>query len=405
MLALLFAVYATPPELLIPDGGQVLRPVVNGNPVQSGDWPDAVGISYGRSVGCTGVLVAPDVVLTAGHCTGGIKRVVLNTHDYEDDPGEEIEVSEVHEYENSWKTYDIAVLVLEEASSVTPTPIALDCVADYDLVNGADVAIVGFGNIKENGNGSTSKKHEGYTYIQDADCDQDEIAGYESGCNWPVSPGGELGAGGNDVDSCYGDSGGPLYLMTEYGPYVAGLTSRSYDGVPWKTPCLYGGIYVRPDAVVDWIEQVSGRTMQRPVCNAVPVASAPDLVVMQGKKGHVTVSVHDPDSDVHSFNVSSEPAHGTVEIQDGGVVEYTPDEGYVGADSVRIRVSDLGEGRYPNQERGVTSVLIEVTVERVTSIPTLSPATGTAACGCENAPASGLFWLLPAVFGFRRRRS
>src|SRR5947207_2497454 len=42
-------------------------PVVGGDVVSSRAWPDVVGVisDTGR---CTGTLIAPDVVLTAGHC-------------------------------------------------------------------------------------------------------------------------------------------------------------------------------------------------------------------------------------------------------------------------------------------------------------------------------------------------
>ena len=39
-------------------------------------------------------------------------------------------------------------------------------------------------------------------------------------------PGGELIAGGGGIDSCAGDSGGPLYLHTEVGSYLVGLAVR-----------------------------------------------------------------------------------------------------------------------------------------------------------------------------------
>ena len=91
------------------------------------------------------------------------------------------------------------------------------------------------------------------------------IEGTFAGCNGAVSPGGELGAGGNGVDACFGDSGGPLYLLSDRGDYVVGVTSRAYAGVPWNYPCRDGGIYTRPDAVVDWIESKVG-PITKPVC-------------------------------------------------------------------------------------------------------------------------------------------
>src|SRR5262245_43467687 len=42
-------------------------PVVGGTAVPPGKWPDAVAV-LAPTAACTGTLIAPDVVLTAGHC-------------------------------------------------------------------------------------------------------------------------------------------------------------------------------------------------------------------------------------------------------------------------------------------------------------------------------------------------
>ena len=65
--------------------------VVGGSQVDAGEYEDAAGIIFSNSVECTGVLVAPNVVLTAGHCVGGITHVILGTcllytSDAADDP-------------------------------------------------------------------------------------------------------------------------------------------------------------------------------------------------------------------------------------------------------------------------------------------------------------------------------
>ena len=63
------------------------------------------------------------------------------------------------------------------------------------------------------------------------------------------------------IDTCPGDSGGPMYLLTEYGTFLAGVTSRSYDNSQFA--CSEGGIYGRPDKIVDWIEQQTGVKVAR----------------------------------------------------------------------------------------------------------------------------------------------
>jgi secreted trypsin-like serine protease len=58
-------------------------------------------------------------------------------------------------------------------------------------------------------------------------------------------------------DTCKGDSGGPLYIHTGNDQYaLLGVTSRGVRN--GFTTCGDGGIYVRLDRCVDWIEQVTG---------------------------------------------------------------------------------------------------------------------------------------------------
>ncbi|HTL35074.1 MAG TPA: trypsin-like serine protease, partial [Kofleriaceae bacterium] len=67
----------TPP----PPGAQHSA-IVGGEDVALGDWPDAVAI-FGTSGTCTGTLIAPDLVLTAGHCAGiNPTKIIANTVDY-----------------------------------------------------------------------------------------------------------------------------------------------------------------------------------------------------------------------------------------------------------------------------------------------------------------------------------
>ena len=73
--------------------GEEPSEVAGGELADSGVWPDAAGIVfYGSYVGCTGVLVAPDVVLTAGHCVGGISHVIVGSTNVRSNEGETIAV-------------------------------------------------------------------------------------------------------------------------------------------------------------------------------------------------------------------------------------------------------------------------------------------------------------------------
>ena len=53
-------------------GDSPLRSIVGGEEAVVGELPFVAKILYGGSrVGCTGSLIAPDKVLTAGHCVSG----------------------------------------------------------------------------------------------------------------------------------------------------------------------------------------------------------------------------------------------------------------------------------------------------------------------------------------------
>lgn len=357
--------FATPPQVGAPlgeglepagdvvglpgaSGSEALAPtVVNGEVVQGDDWEDTVGIAFGNQVGCTGTLIAPDVVLTAGHCVGGITHAVVGTNDTRRG-GDWIRARRVIEYPRSQSSYDVALVLLErDATGIEPRPLAVDCVLEDHLRDGAEVAVVGFGATNYAGTQNTNLKHEGYTHIQDADCSQNSIAGYASGCNNSVRPGGELGAGGNNVDSCFGDSGGPLYLLADDGEeYLVGVTSRSYAGVPYNAPCRYGGIYVRPDAVLDWIEDNAG-PVALPVCNHAPTVRE-KRVAAKGGRAELQLAFDDEDRAPDArWSIASGPKHGRATITRDGELSYTADAGYEGTDRVTVRIDDGGNPEWP----------------------------------------------------------
>jgi endonuclease G len=65
----------------------------------------------------------------------------------------------------------------------------------------------------------------------------------------------EFVAGGEGYDSCNGDSGGPAYIIVDGQRKVAGLTSRGIKST--FRPCGDGGIYTRPDAHKDFLDQIA----------------------------------------------------------------------------------------------------------------------------------------------------
>ncbi len=375
------------PELTPPDGPDPRdpAPVVGGQDTPSGAWPDVAALfTLGDSFGCTGTLIAPDLVLTAGHCGFGLETAVLDTDDHAVG-GERIAVVESYAHDDYFTTFDVAVMVLASPSTVPPRPLALDCIAADYIHDGAEVAIVGYGAVDEWANDWTSRKQQATTTVFDADCDD-----LTAGCNAPVSPGGEVLAGGDGIDSCNGDSGGPLFLLTDEGDYLAGITSRA--AVPSPTPCGNGGIYVRADAIADWVEEVTGQTLPRPDCdglNRSPHPSAEPIRIGVGGTGFTTIVPNDPNvDDTHRFEIVQPPSHGLAYAWADGRVAYVPSQHFLGSDTFTVRAIDSGEP----VESGDVEVAVEV-VPRVGS-PTVEPHRGcTTARRSEEPARPGRHWL------------
>jgi endonuclease G len=312
-------------------------PIIGGDNAMAGKWPDVAAILFpgasGDSPRCTGTLVAPTIVITAGHCYDALDpplpdNVLIGTSSLaRPGDGETIAIQRGYPYPNAETTEDITVLVLARASSRAPRKIATGW-ARADIANGAAISLVGFGAVNRNGDQFVNELQEASSTITDFDCST------SPGCNAAAQPAGELGAGGMGIDTCPGDSGGPLYLATGYGAFLVGITSRSYDNA--NVSCSEGGIYVRPDKILDWIQAKAG----------VPIARGPEpeadpIVAVHGDGGDTKISVNDPRSNAHSFAITTPPAHGMAKVRGDGAVRVCTDPAAApGDDELTVTITD-----------------------------------------------------------------
>jgi len=361
--------------------GTPAAPVIGGSASPDGKWPDCLAVLFGGQQECTGVLIAPTLALTAGHCADPqLDQVLIGANRLsQPSAGETINVMQQIEYPSSQSTIDITLLILATPSTIPPRTIATGW-ARADIRNGATVELVGWGATDQNASQYPDAQQEAQTTITDFDCTT------SAGCNAGAQPDGELGAGGMGIDTCPGDSGGPLYLVTSYGAFLAGTTSRAYDTA--TSYCKDGGIYERPDKIIDWIEQQSGVTLPRG-----PEPTADVLTAGSGQPSTGMINPNDPKAGAaHTYAVTTDPMHGTATVDADGVVTYTSADGYLGPDAVGVTVSDADvPGR---------SVAMTVTVDVV-------PADMGGCCSASNRPAGGGLVLAGAVgllIGRRRRR-
>jgi MYXO-CTERM domain-containing protein len=185
-------------------------------------------------------------------------RVIANTLNYNAAGGTSATVKSTTAYPAWESSYDVSVIVLAKPiSGVAPRKLGTACTFQ-DFAASTSVHLVGFGSTDVQGGGTNSALNEVTAPVTDPEC----TGG--NGCVRAIAPGGEFVVSGNGKDTCFGDSGGPVYLDTPRGPVVIGAVSRGLDGS--ATPCGGGGIYVRTDKVAAWIESTAGRSIEKDTC-------------------------------------------------------------------------------------------------------------------------------------------
>ncbi|HVY77213.1 MAG TPA: serine protease [Solirubrobacterales bacterium] len=261
--------------LAVPAGasrGGAAASIVGGTTASGEEWPWAAFIlaadSKGEGFSCTGTVVSPNLILTAGHCAEDIVSgrktprsqyvVVTGSSDVRDAAMRQVsKVSRVIVYPhfNRFKVHgDAALLML--ATPTTAPPIALATPTDAALLS-ADTPtwIAGWGlsgplrKLKR-----TPVLRRAATYVQRRLYCRNHARAYYPFFNYSsqlctITP------PGFSIGTCHGDSGGPALAFREDGtPVQIGITSLGAANCDTSLP----DIFTRVDRVYPWIaEQIA----------------------------------------------------------------------------------------------------------------------------------------------------
>jgi hypothetical protein len=233
-------------------------------------FPDCVAVGNKYEFCCTGTLVGRNVVITAGHCfdccnedLGG--RVFIGTDvtaSRDDNTYKVLKAIRHPNYKKDGKRNDLTVLILDKdvPATVKPRKFADPNTLARSNLPGTDMNVlkyvfaVGFGNTDFAGATGYGTKRMGVlplVPLSKSDTDA-ALFGCDSGLEFVA------GAKSLDIDTCTGDSGGPVYVERGDDWLLAGATSRAVRGADRE--CGDGGIYVRLDVAdyVQWVRSLPG---------------------------------------------------------------------------------------------------------------------------------------------------
>jgi secreted trypsin-like serine protease len=235
--------------------------IIGGTVVPAGALPyvaEVIDDLGRREVGlCTGTVVAPTLILTAGHCAESLRTGTPNAAAgyrvlTEGVGGSQAEpqistVSGVIVYEGFRRKVDAGDAALLVLSTPTTSPaIAITSSDAGALRAGSTATMAGFGNTFYGQRAPTRALHQAATVVQgDRWCQRNAPPFYASEEICAID------APSDATGVCFGDSGGPLFSTDSSGePVEIGIAVHVYGKCSTRHP----SVFTRVDRIAHWVD-------------------------------------------------------------------------------------------------------------------------------------------------------
>jgi len=222
--------------------GETNEEIVNGTPTNYESWQGVIALMWEGNLACSGTLIDPEVVLSAGHCisNSSLDDPIENPGKLSIAGGADVNTAPIHlgvaesivvhpDYDSDDSTADLSMIKLSSPVSSVPS---YGLRVAPQVIMGDHVTIVGYGMTGSDDHGSSGIHRMGDSTVQGVLPEKIETGG--------------------DANPCYGDSGGPMFSEQAGDWVVTGVTSH---GIPDTCLLEYGAWQINTVTYLGWIEE------------------------------------------------------------------------------------------------------------------------------------------------------